>query len=827
MKAAQHLPHPSAHESPSSASAYVLDFSEVGLEDIPKVGGKNASLGEMIRELGAKGVRVPHGFATTAQAYRDFLAQNSLDRKIEKILADLDAGDVGELARRGSQVREAILSQPLPAKLAEAVGAAYRKMAEEYGENPDVAVRSSATAEDLPEASFAGQQETFLNIRGETALLEACRKCFASLFTNRAISYRAERGFDHQQVALSVGVQKMVRADRGAAGVMFTLHTESGFRDVVLINGAYGLGENVVQGIVDPDEFLVFKPTLREGFRPILQKRLGSKEIRMVYNTRGGTKETRNLPVPPDERRRFCLEDDELLQLSRWGMLVEEHYSAKAGRDRPMDLEWGKDGLSGELFILQARPETIHGAKQAHAWKSYRLQESASPLVTGKAVGEKIGAGRARLLRDVRELGEFQEGEILVAPMTDPDWEPLMKKAAGVVTEHGGRTCHAAIVSRELGVPAVVGADGAMRKISEGAEVTVSCAEGEIGRVYPGRLRYEVEEISLEKLPRPRTKVLLNIGEPDRAFEHSFLPNDGVGLARMEFIVSNAVQIHPMALLRYPELQDREALRRIEELAGDYPHKGDYFIEKLGEGVGKIAAAFYPKEVIVRMSDFKTNEYANLIGGREFEPKEENPMLGFRGASRYYHERYREAFALECAAIRRVREEMGLVNLKVMIPFCRSVEEARRVQSEMAKHGLERGERGLEVYVMCEIPSNALLAKEFAEYFDGFSIGSNDLTQLVLGVDRDSQIVAHIFDERNPAVKTMIANVIKAAKAKGRKIGICGQAPSDYPEFADFLVEEGIDSISLNPDSVVKTTQKILETEARREATSGAWESGD
>lgn len=805
----------------------ILWFQDTGLGDIPRVGGKNASLGEMIRELGPRGVDIPGGFATTAAAYREFLAEGSLENEIRKILAGLDPKNLEALARDGARIRDLLLQQALPEGLSVELREAYRKLGEIYGENPDVAVRSSATAEDLPEASFAGQQETFLNIRGEAALLEACKKCFASLFTNRAISYRAEHGFDHMQVALSIGVQKMVRADLGCSGVLFTLDTESGFREVVLINGAYGLGENVVQGVVDPDEFLVFKPTLRRGFRPILQRRLGSKEIRMVYNTRGGTKETRNVPVPAAERARFCLSDEEILQLARWGMLVEEHYSAKAGKDRPMDLEWAKDGESGRLFILQARPETIHGGRARRSWKSYRLLERTKPLLEGKAVGVKIGQGPARILRDAKEMTGFPEGGVLVAPMTDPDWVPLMKKAAAVVTERGGRTCHAAIVSRELGVPAIVGADGATSRLTDGQEITVSCAEGEVGRVYPGLLRYETEEIALEKIPRPRTKVLLNVGEPDRAFEHSFLPNDGVGLARMEFIINEAVKVHPMALRRYPRLQDAEALRKIEELTAGYADKGEYFVEKLAEGVGKIAAAFYPKQVIVRTSDFKSNEYADLIGGREFEPMEENPMIGFRGASRYYHERYREAFALECAALKRVRETMGLDNLKIMIPFCRTVEEARKVLAEMEANGLKRGVGGLEVYVMCEIPSNVLLAREFAEYFDGFSIGSNDLTQLTLGLDRDSEIVSGLFDERNEAVKQIIRMAIRGAKDAGAKIGICGQAPSDYPEFAAFLVEEGIDSISLNPDTVVKTTRKILEVEAALEAVSGAWAGGD
>lgn len=793
--------------------AHILWFNEIGLEDIARVGGKNASLGEMIRELEPQGLRIPKGFATTAQAYREFIRQGGLEPKIRKILENLDARDVEALARAGSAIRELFLKQALPAPLEEGIRGAYRDLSKSYGENPDVAVRSSATAEDLPDASFAGQQETFLNIRGEAALLDACRRCFASLFTNRAIAYRAERGYDHLQVALSVGVQKMVRSDLGSSGVMFTLDTESGFRDLILINAAYGLGENVVQGVVDPDEFLVFKPTLKAGYRPILERKLGSKEIRMVYNIRGGTKETRNIAVPAAERRRYCLSDEEILQLARWGILVEAHYSAKAGQYRPMDLEWAKDGRSGELFLLQARPETVHGSKQRSLWKNYRLLEKSKAIVEGKAVGSKIGQGRARILQEASEMDQFQAGEVLIAPMTDPDWVPLMKKATAVVTEHGGRTCHAAIVSRELGLPAVVGADGALGKIAEGQEITVSCAEGETGKVYPGLLRYEVEEIPLQAIERPKTKVMLNVGDPDLAFEQSFLPNDGVGLARMEFIINHAVQAHPMALLRYPQLEDRHALQQIEALTEGYSSKGEYFVQKLAEGIAKIAAAFYPKDVIVRTSDFKSNEYANLIGGREFETNEENPMLGFRGASRYYHERYREAFALECAALKRVREQMGLVNLKVMIPFCRSLEEARKVCQELAVNGLERGGSGLELYVMCEIPSNVLLVKEFAEYFDGFSIGSNDLTQLTLGLDRDSDIVSGLFDERNEAVKRIIRMAIRGAKEAGAKIGICGQAPSDYPEFAAFLVREGIDSISLNPDTVVKTTQAIIAAE--------------
>lgn len=799
-------------------TSFILWFEEIELKDVPKVGGKNASLGEMWRELSPKGIKIPNGFAVTSEAYWFFLKENQLDQKIKKILEGLNTQDLQDLGARGLQIRQKILAARLPEPLEKAIVQAYEKLNLGSPQPIAVAVRSSATAEDLPDASFAGQQETFLNIRGQEALLSACRRCFASLFTNRAISYRTEKGFNHMKVALSIGVQKMVRSDLAASGVMFTIDTESGFRNVIFINASYGLGENIVQGVVNPDEIYVFKPTLKGGFRPILQKTLGSKEIKMIYNTRGGTKETRNVPVGLSDRQRFSITDEEILTLARWGMMIEEHYSRKANTDRPMDIEWAKDGESGDLFIVQARPETVQAIKDRNILENYRLTEKGKLLVTGKSVGSKIGQGKARIIKDVKDIAHFQDGEILVTEMTDPDWVPVMKKAAGIVTERGGRTCHAAIVSRELGVPAIVGADHALEKISEGREITISCAEGEIGRVYEGRLKYKVEKFSLKELARPKTKIMMNVGEPDRAFDLSFIPNDGIGLARMEFIVNDAIKIHPMALIRFPNLKDPEAVRKIEELTWGYPKKSDYFVEKLAQGVGKLAAAFYPKEVILRFSDFKTNEYANLIGGKEFEPGEENPMLGFRGASRYYDERYREGFALECAAIRKVRGEMGLKNLKLMIPFCRTIEEARKVLAEMEKNGLKRGEAGLEVYVMCEIPSNVLLAEEFAQLFDGFSIGSNDLTQLVLGVDRDSEIVSHLFDERNAAVKKMIGMVIQAAKKLGVKIGICGQAPSDYPEFARFLVEEGIDSISLNPDVVFKTTLEILKVESEGRA---------
>lgn len=788
---------------------FIRPFEEIGIEDVPSVGGKNASLGEMVRELAPLGVQVPGGFAVTAEGYRFHLREAGIGDEIRGILEGLDLRDVTELARRGERIRNLILGAPLPPELAGEIQQAYDGLCRGYGENASVAVRSSATAEDLPDASFAGQQETFLNVRGEASLLDACRRCFASLFTNRAISYRVDKGFDHFQVALSIGVQAMVRSDLASSGVLFTLDTESGFRDVVLITSSYGLGENIVQGVVNPDEFYVFKPTLKAGFRPIVQKTLGTKEIKLVYNRRGGTRETRNVPVPAADRRRWSITDDEILTLARWGVLIEDHYGRKAGSPRPMDIEWAKDGLTGALFILQARPETVHATRETGVLETFRLREKGPVLVEGKAVGSRIGRGRARLIRDVKDIASFRDGEVLVTEMTDPDWEPIMKKAAGVVTERGGRTCHAAIVSRELGVPAVVGAESACAKIPDGTDVTVSCSEGETGRVYRGLLGYDTGRMVLKDLPVPPVKILMNVGEPDRAFEFSFIPNDGVGLARMEFILSHAIGVHPMAFVRYPGLADREAAARIGREAEGYARVTDFFVERLSQGIAMIAAAFYPKDVILRTSDFKTNEYASLAGGREFEPAEENPMLGFRGASRYYDARYREGFALECAAIRRVRGEMGLANLKVMIPFCRTVDEARRVLKEMETNGLVRGRDGLEIYMMCEIPSNVLLAREFAKHFDGFSIGSNDLTQLVLGVDRDSPVVAPLFDERNEAVREMIRMVIREAKVSGVPVGICGQAPSDYPEFAEFLVTEGIDSLSLNPDAVLATRLRL------------------
>jgi pyruvate,water dikinase len=798
---------------------WVLWFDDLDLTDVPRVGGKNASLGEMRRALGPRGIRVPNGFATTADAYRRFLSEAGLDPLIDESLSGLDIQQIDRLQSAGRLVRTAILNARLPDDIASAVRAAYHRLEEEYGPHCDVAVRSSATAEDLPEASFAGQQETYLNIHGEGMLLDAVRRCFASLFTDRAIVYRAQRGFDHRQVALSVGVQKMVRSDLASAGVMFSIDTESGFANAVLVSGAYGLGESVVQGTVNPDEFYVFKPTLGEGFRPILQRTLGTKEFKLVYEE-GGSRQVRSVPVPPEERRRYVLTDHELLTLARWAVAVEEHYSAVHGKLTPMDMEWAKDGRTGELFLVQARPETVHARRSKRTeLERHVLDERGEVLARGLAVGEKIGKGAVRVIRSVADLDRLQEGEVLVTEMTDPDWEPIMKRAAAIVTDRGGRTAHAAIVSRELGLPAIVGTGTGTSTIPDGAEVTVSCAEGEKGVIYRGLLASHVERLDLSDLPRPRTRIMMNVGNPSEAFALSFLPNDGVGLARLEFTISSHIRVHPLALLHPDRVPDPAARREIQRLTAGYADPAEYFVQKLAEGVGMIVAAFWPNDVIVRLSDFKTNEYAGLLGGAAFEPAEDNPMLGFRGASRYYDPRYRDGFALECRAMRRVRDEMGLRNVKLMVPFCRTVEEGRRVIAEMAQNGLVQGENGLEVYVMCEVPSNVVLAREFAAVFDGFSIGSNDLTQLVLGVDRDSELIAHLFDERDAAVKTTIAEAIRAAHASGRKIGLCGQAPSDYPEFARFLVEEGIDSISLNPDSVLRTLREVAEMENARPAT--------
>lgn len=795
-----------------AASRWIRWFADTSIADVPLVGGKNASLGEMYRELASKGVQVPNGFAVTAEAYWHFLTETGTDQKVRALLDRLKPDDTTSLRECGQSIRQTIISAELPQDLQSDIISAYDKLSGGPERSMDVAVRSSATAEDLPDASFAGQQETYLNVQGRQPLLETCKRCFASLFTDRAISYRRHKGFDDFKIGLSIGVQQMVRSDLATSGVMFSIDTETGFRNAVLINAAFGLGENIVQGAVNPDEFLVFKPTLAAGFRPILQKRIGNKEFKMIYDL-GGGRMTRNVPVPPEDRARFAITDDEILTLSRWACIIEDHYSQKRGVFTPMDMEWAKDGITGQLWIVQARPETVQSQKEVNVQENYSLTETGRVLVRGRSVGEKIGQGPVHVITHASHLEQFREGEVLVTDKTDPDWEPTMKKAAAIVTNRGGRTCHAAIVSRELGLPAVVGTENGTERLKDGQMVTVSCAEGDEGHVYEGRLKFEVKTLDMRGLTRPETKVMMNVGNPEEAFRLSFLPNDGVGLAREEFIISTYIKIHPQALLDYDRLTDADAIQEIDRLTTGYTDKPQYFVDKLAQGVATIAAAFHPKDVIIRLSDFKTNEYANLIGGQPYEPTEENPMLGFRGASRYYNDRYRDAFGLECRAMKKVRDEMGLRNLKLMIPFCRTVEEGRLVLAEMRKHGLHRGEHGLEVYVMCEIPSNVILADQFSEIFDGFSIGSNDLTQLVLGVDRDSEIVAHVFDERNGAVKAMIASVIQKARANGKKIGICGQAPSDYPEFAQFLVEQGIDSISLNPDSLLKTTLKIVEVE--------------
>jgi pyruvate,water dikinase len=809
-------------KKPNRSKAFILWFDELGRSDVALVGGKNASLGEMYCKLTERGVRVPYGFAVTAHAYFTFIQEAGIGDDIRRILRGLNTHDVEDLARRGQRVRQVILEAEFSEELRGAITAAYEALCQrERIQNVDTAIRSSATAEDLPDASFAGQQETYLNVRGKTAVLQACRKCFASLFTNRAISYREDHGFDHTSIGLSVAVQRMVRSDLGSAGVMFSIDTESGFEHAVLINGSYGLGEYVVKGVVNPDEFLIFKPTLLKGYHPILKRKLGSKRKKLVYSVEG-TSPTEEHPVPLPERRRFCLRDVQVLQLARWAVLIEDHYGI------PMDMEWALDGKTGELYIVQARPETVHARRDRDILEEYTLRRHGNVLVTGAAVGGKIGVGKARVIKDVREIAKFRPGDVLVTDSTDPDWEPIMKIAAAIVTDAGGRTSHAAIVSRELGIPAVVGCSTATRVIHTGQEVTVSCAEGEIGRVYEGALPFAVRRTNLHGLPRPRTKIMMNVGTPESAFHLSRIPNDGVGLAREEFIITESVGVHPLALLEVRK-QRRELQEKIARLAAGYRSPRDYFVSKLAEGISMIAAAFYPRDVILRFSDFKSNEYASLLGGEQYEPKEENPMLGWRGASRYYDEHFREAFALECRAVRRVREEMGLTNLKVMVPFCRTVEEGRKVIAEMQKYGLRRAKpagrkavsrersavSNLEVYVMCEIPSNIILAEQFATIFDGFSIGSNDLTQLTLGVDRDSALVSHVYDERNEAVKRLIAHVITIAKKHRRKIGICGQGPSDFPDFAEFLVEQGIDSISLNPDTVLKTTLRILQKEKR------------
>ena len=808
---------------------FILWFNEIGIEDIPMVGGKNASLGEMYQKLHQEGINIPNGFAITAYAYRYFLKYAGIEDEIKKILKDLDTHDLGNLMRKGREVRDIIRHGEFPPDLTQAIYLGYDKLAEEFGlegmDNLDVAIRSSATAEDLPDASFAGQQETYLNIRGKMSVLDACKRCFASLFTNRAISYRHDKGFGQFDVSLSIAVQKMVRSDSAYSGVIFTIDTESGFKDAVFITAAYGLGENVVQGTVNPDEYFVFKPSLKQGKRAIISRKVGDRDIKMVYSLEDDAT-TKNVAVTLSERRRYVLEDDEILKLAEWACIVEDHYSKEAGHFKPMDIEWAKDGDgvnigTGKLFIVQARPETIHSQRNINTYETYSLLQKGETLVTGISVGSKVGQGVAKVIETSVDIGKFKPGEVLVTSMTDPDWEPIMKIASAIVTNRGGRTCHAAIVSRELGIPCVIGTGNGDEIIKPGQEITVSCCEGETGVVYNGLLKFKVDTINLEELPKTRTKIMMNVGIPEQAFSQGMIPNEGVGLAREEFIINSHIGIHPLALISYEELKKKAktdqriagVVYKIDEITAVYDDKKQFFIDKLSEGVARIAAGFYPNDVIVRLSDFKTNEYENLLGGFLYEPSESNPMIGWRGASRYYDESYKPAFELECRALRKARSEMGLTNIKVMVPFCRTPEEGKKVVAQMKKFGLVQGEEGLEIYVMCEIPSNVICADQFADIFDGFSIGSNDLTQLALGLDRDSSLVSHLYDERNEAVKRLISQVIKVAKEKGRKIGICGQGPSDFPEFAEFLVECGIDSMSLIPDTVVKTRLAIAKKE--------------
>ena len=791
---------------------YIRWFTDLRMRDVPLVGGKTASLGELYAMLSSASIEVPNGFAVTAEAYRDAMTEAGAWAKLHGLLDDLDQRNVHQLAQRAAACREIVYAATGGAALAKQIRAAYRRLEAQYGKGFSVAVRSSATAEDLPNASFAGQHESFLNVRGAAQAVEACRRCFASLFTDRAIVYRINNGFDHFKVYLSVAVMKMVRSDIGASGVIFTLDTESGFRDVVFITGSYGLGENVVQGRVDPDEFYVHKPTYRAGHRAVLQRSLGRKQTKLIYG-HGISATTRERNVPAAARARFCLSDADALTLAGHAIAIEDHYSQAAGHPMPMDIEWAKDGVDGRLYIVQARPETV-ASQQVGSAENYALTKPGKVLITGRAIGEKIATGHVRVIAGVSELDSFRPGEVLVADTTTPDWQPVMKMAGAIVTNRGGRTCHAAIVARELGIPAVVGTETATATLRTGTPVTVSCAEGEAGHVYEGKLAFEVTKLDLKFVPRPRTKVMVNLGNPELAFRTAMLPNDGVGLARMEFIINEAIGVHPMALADPATVKSASVRRKIEKLTRAYERPGDFFIQKLSEGVGTIAAAFYPKPVIVRLSDFKTNEYASLLGGKEFEPVEDNPMLGFRGAARYAHPAYAAGFALECAALARVRGQMGLSNVRLMVPFCRREEEARRVLEAMAKNGLKRGENGLEVYVMCEIPSNVIRIDGFSQLFDGFSIGSNDLTQLTLGVDRDSEIVAFDFDERDPAMLEMLRLAVTGARRNNRHSGICGEAPANYPEIAAALTGFGIDSISVNPSSLIKTFHVVADAEA-------------
>jgi len=805
----------------------ILDLNEVDLSMINIVGGKNASLGEMIQKLSERDIRVPGGFVITVHAFNAYIAHNNIREKIDRQLEGIDTSDIITLRKTGSAIRRLVADGKFPDELANEITERYLALSAKYeNEATDVAVRSSATAEDLPDASFAGQQETFLNVRGSQSLLNSVKSCFASLYNDRAISYRAERGFDHAAVQLSVGVQKMVRSDIGASGVAFSIDTESGFRDAIIINGAYGLGELLVQGEISPDEFIVYKPKLSNpAFRPIIEKKMGRKHHKMVYGTTL-TELVKRVPVQQNLANRFCLDEDQIILLARWVAEIEEYYTEKRGMPTPMDVEWALDGLTKQLFIVQARPETVHSQKGEGTLIEYHLDEEPEAsrlLMEGIAVGDRIGAGKVHKLftldgRDGSgDEAAFREGSVLVTEMTDPDWEPLMKKASAIVTDKGGRTCHAAIVAREMGIPAIVGTGDASERLQDDAEITVSCAEGETGKVYAGKIGFRETETTLKDLPKTRIPIMMNVASPDLAFKFSHIPNSGVGLAREEFIINNYIKVHPMALLKHRELGDEALSQKIEKITAGFDSESDFFIKKLSYGIGRIAAAFYPKDVIVRFSDFKSNEYMNLLGGKYFEPEEENPMIGWRGASRYYSDAYKEAFGLECKAIKKVRDEAGLDNVIVMIPFCRTPAEMQRVLETMASFGLVRGENGLKVFLMAELPSNILLADQFADHIDGFSIGSNDLTQLTLGLDRDSSLVAHLYDERNEAVKMMISSLIKTAKAKNVKVGICGQGPSDFPDFAAFLVEEGIDTISVTPDSILKTLKAVHKLESERE----------
>ncbi|MFA5175280.1 MAG: phosphoenolpyruvate synthase [Patescibacteria group bacterium] len=788
---------------------FIRWFKDLTIKDIPLVGGKNASLGEMCSKLSKNGIKLPDGFALTAEAYWNFLRKNGLDKKIKNLLKNLNKKNISSLAKTGAKIRGMILSAEFPKEIEKEIKTAYKELGKKSsarGGEIEVAVRSSATAEDLPDASFAGQQETYLNVKGEKDLLLACKKCVASLFTDRAISYREDKGFDHMYVALSVGVQEMIRSDLAASGVMFTLDTESGFKGVVLINAAYGLGENVVKGRVVPDQFFVFKEGLKNGHKSIISRRLGSKEMKLVYSDKGGTIQQK---VNFKDRNKYCLTDEEILKLAKWGVKIEEHYG------HPMDIEWAKDGITGELFIVQARSETVKSREKKNVMETYNLKKKGKILLQGISIGQKIGQGKAKVINSPKQMDKFKPGDVLVTRITDPDWEPIMRIAGAIITEQGGKTSHAAIVSRELGIPCVVGAEKARQVIKNKQAITVSCAEGDVGIIYEGLLPFEVKRTELKKVQPSRTKILMNVGDPTSAFNLASLPCDGVGLAREEFIFTNFIKIHPLALVHYKEITNKKIKSQIDELTIGYRDKTQYCVDKLAEGIGFISSAFYPNDVVVRLSDFKTNEYASLIGGAKYEPKEENPMLGWRGASRYYDPKYKPGFKLECLALKKAREEWGLKNIIVMVPFCRTVEEGKKVLAVMKEFGLEKGKNGLQVYMMCEIPSNVILAKEFCEIFDGFSIGSNDLTQMTLGVDRDSSLVSHIYDENNTAVKRLIREIIQIARKNGKKVGICGQAPSDYPEFAEFLVQEGIDSISLNPDTVLKTRERIVAMEKK------------